>query len=157
VERRAAVRVLAVAGALLLVGSQFATVISVDVASGSCETLNDTDPTLAERCVQSGFERHGPAFALLAVAILAMALWADRSRPAALGLLALGAVAVAIALLGDLPASRETGVIGRNYAGAEGQAGAGLWLEAVGGALAVAAGAVALLPAAQPLKRPAAG
>ena len=45
--------------------SQFATVVSVDVASGSCEVLNDTDPTLAERCVQSGFERHGAAFALL--------------------------------------------------------------------------------------------
>ena len=61
--------------ALLLLASQFATVVSVDVAAGSCEGLNDTDPTLAERCVQGGFERHGPAFALLAAAVLGMALW----------------------------------------------------------------------------------
>ena len=131
--------------ALLLLASQFATVVSVDVAAGSCEALNDTDPTLAERCVQGGFERHGPAFALLAAAVLAMALWADRSRPAGLGLIALGAVALGIALFNDLPASQETGVIGRDYAGAEAQAGIGLWLEVAGGALAVLAGLVALL------------
>jgi hypothetical protein len=133
--------------ALLLLASQFATVVSVDVAAGSCEGLNDTDPTLAERCVQGGFERHGPAFALLAAAVLAMALWAYRSRSAGAGLVALGAVALGIVLFGDLPAARETGVIGRDYAGAEAQAGAGLWLEAAGGVLAVLAGALALMPA----------
>jgi hypothetical protein len=131
--------------ALLLLASQFATVVSVDVAAGSCEALNDTDPTLAERCVHGGFERHGPAFALLAAAVLAMALWADRNRTAGLALIALGLVALSIALFSDLPASRETGVIGRDYAGAEAQAGAGLWLEVAGGALAVLAGLVALV------------
>jgi hypothetical protein len=132
--------------ALLLLASQFATVVSVDVAAGSCEALNDTDPTLAERCVQGGFERHGAAFALLAAAVLALALWADRSRPAGLGLIALGAVALGIALLSDLPAAQETGVIGRDYAGAEARAGLGLWLEVAGGALAVLAGLLALAP-----------
>ena len=105
--------------ALLLLASQFATVVSVDVATGSCEALNDTDPTLAERCVQGGFERHGPAFALLAALVLAMALWADRNRAAAVGLIALGLVALSIALFNDLPASQETGVIGRDYEGAQ--------------------------------------
>ena len=132
--------------ALLLLASQFATVVSVDVATGSCEALNDTDPTLAERCVQGGFERHGPAFALLAALVLAMALWADRNRAAAVGLIALGLVALSIALFNDLPASQETGVIGRDYEGAQAKAGAGLWLEAAGGALAVLAGLVALVP-----------
>ncbi len=47
-------------------------------------------------------------------------------------------------LFSDLPATRETGVIGRDYAGAEAKAGLGLWLEAAGGALAVLAGLVAL-------------
>jgi hypothetical protein len=56
-------------------------------------------------------------------------------------------VALGIVLFGDLPAARETGVIGRDYAGAEAQAGAGLWLEAAGGVLAVLAGALALMPA----------
>ena len=132
--------------ALLLLASQFATVVSVDVAGGSCEVLNDTDPTLAERCVQGGFERHGPGFALLAAAVLLMALWADRSRPAGAGLVLLGAVALGIVLFGDLPAARETGVIGRDYAGAEAKAGLGLWLEAAGGAVAVLAGVLALWP-----------
>ena len=81
--RQSAVRALAVLGALIMVGSQFATVVSVDVASGSCTSLSDTDPTLAERCVQSGIERHGAVFPLLGVAILAMSLGAARSRPAA--------------------------------------------------------------------------
>jgi hypothetical protein len=130
--------------ALLLLASQFATVVSVDVASGSCAGLNDTDPTLAERCVQGGFERHGPAFALLAAAVLAMALWAGRSRSAGAGLIVLGAVALGIALFGDLQAARETGVIGRDYAGAQAEAGAGLWLEVAGGAVAVLAGLLAL-------------
>jgi len=144
--RVATARALAVVAALLLVGSQFATVVSVDVAGGSCEALNDTDPTLAERCVQGGFERHGPAFALLAAAVLAMALWATRSRAAGLGLVAIGAVALGIVLFGDLPASRESGVIGRDYSGAEAQAGAAIWLEAAGGALAVLAGLLVLMP-----------
>ena len=44
---------------MLLLSSAFATVISVDVAHRQREQLNDTDPTLADRCVQTGFERHG--------------------------------------------------------------------------------------------------
>ncbi|MBN1528372.1 MAG: hypothetical protein JW895_04890 [Thermoleophilaceae bacterium] len=138
------VRPLAMLAALLLLASQFMTVVSVDVAAGSCEALNDTDPTLAERCVQGGFERHGPAFALLAAAVLAMALWAERSRSAGLGLIALGAVALGIALLSDLPAANEAGVIGRDYAGAEARPGPGLWLEVAGGAVAVLAGLLGL-------------
>ena len=49
-----------------------------------------------------------------------------------MGLVVLGAVALGIVLFGDLPATRETGVIGRDYAGAEAKAGLGLWLEAAG-------------------------
>ena len=40
-------------------------IVSVDVAGGSCEVINDSSPELADGCVQSGFERHGPALLLL--------------------------------------------------------------------------------------------
>jgi hypothetical protein len=55
-----------------------------------------------------------------------------------------GAVALGIVLLNDLPASKETGVIGRDFAGAKAQAGVGLYLEAAGGLLAMVAAVVAL-------------
>ena len=50
-----------------------------------------------------------------------------------------GAVALGIVLLNDLPASNETGVIGRDFAGAKAEPGAGLYLEAAGGLLAMVA------------------
>jgi len=45
-----------------------------------------------------------------------------------------------LALLRDLPASDDTGLIGRDYANATASAGAGLWFELIGGLLAVVAG-----------------
>jgi hypothetical protein len=144
--RRLLLPILAAAGALLLLISAFATVISVDVASGSCEQLSDTDPGLADRCVQTGFERHGIVFPLLALAVVVMALgaWRGRSRPAAAALVALGAVAAGITVLGDLPSSNDTGVIGRNFAGASAEPGPGLWLAVIGGVLVILAGAAGL-------------
>src|SRR5918911_1739467 len=65
----------AVAGALM-VAATFTTVAKVDVAGGSCEVINDTNPSLAARCKLSGFERHGPALALLGALALAMGLGA---------------------------------------------------------------------------------
>src|SRR5215210_3456470 len=62
--------------ALLLALTEFLTVASVDVASGSCQVINDANPELADRCTLSGFERHGGAFVLLALLTLAMALGA---------------------------------------------------------------------------------
>ncbi len=137
--------ILAAAGALMLLSSAFATVISVDVASGSCEQLNDTDPALADRCVQTGFERHSIVFPLLALAVVVMAVGAWRgSRPAAAALVAFGAVAAGITVLNDLPASNDTGVIGRDFAGASAQPGTGLWLALLGGVVTILAGAAGL-------------
>jgi hypothetical protein len=65
-------------------------------------------------------------------------------------------VALAITLLSDLPAANETGVIGRDFAGAEGRAGTGLRLEAVGAILLIAAGALGLTLAPRPAPRRAA-
>jgi hypothetical protein len=145
------------AGILMLI-SLFSTIASVDVANGSCEVINDANPELADRCSLSGFERHSIAFLLLGVICLALAYGAGpgRSRPAAIGLLAVGAVALIFALLVDLPVTDDTGAIGRDFEGATAGAGTGLWIEVVSGVLALAAGGLALLippPAPAPRRR----
>jgi hypothetical protein len=138
---------LGLAGALLLVATEFTAVATVDVASGSCEVIQDTNPELADRCELSGFERNGGAFVLLALLATVMAFGAGlgRSRPAAFALVVIGALVLLWALLVDLPVTDETGAIGRNFEGAEAAAGPGLRLELLGGALVAASGVVALL------------
>ena len=127
--------------------TEVTTVISIDVAVGSCDSIYDTSPELAGDCRQTGLERSSVALLLLALLTLVMGSGAafGRSRPAAVALVGIGAVVLGIALLVDLPASDDTGLIGRRYAAAEATAGAGLWLELVGGALAVVAGLLRLL------------
>ena len=92
------------------------------------------------------FERHGPAFALLGVLAVVMAVGAGLggSRPAALALMAIGLVGVVVTLATDLKASGETGAIGRFYGNAK-AVNPGLYLELLAGALAVAAGLVRLV------------
>jgi hypothetical protein len=143
---------LAVAGtgflaALLLVATEFAAVATVDVAAGSCEVIQDTNPELADRCELSGFERNGGAFLLLAALTVVMAWGAGPggSRPAALALIAVGLMVLAWALLVDLPVTDETGALGRNFEGATAAAGPGFTLEIVAGVLAVLAGLIGLL------------
>jgi hypothetical protein len=133
--------------AVLLVVTEFSTVASVDVAGGSCEVINDADPTLADRCALSGFERNGGAFLLLAALTVLMAWGAGMggSRPAALALVAVGVIVLGWALLVDLPVTDETGAIGISFEGATAGAGPGFTIELVAGALACIAGAVGLL------------
>jgi hypothetical protein len=140
-----------VVAAVLLVVTEFSTIASVDVASGSCQVIQDTNPELADRCELSGLERNGGAFFLLAALALFMAWGAGigASRPAAFALVALGVAVIAWALLVDLPETNETGALGRGYEGATAAAGAGLTIELVAGALALAAGAVRLLAPAR--------
>ena len=141
------VAVAALAAAVLMLLTEVTTVISVDVAAGSCDSIYDTSPELADDCEQTGFERSSVALLLLALLTLAMGFGAafGKSRPAALALVAIGVVVLGITLLVDLPASDDTGLIGRRYAAAEATAGTGLWLELVGGGLAVLAGLLRLL------------
>ena len=122
-------------------------IVSVDVASGSCEVINDSDPALADGCVQSGFERHGPALLLLGLVTATMAWGAGLggSRPAAAALVGLGLVVLAIALLIDLPVTDDTGAIGPRFEGAEAHAEIGFYMELAAGALAVVTGATGLL------------
>ena len=135
------------AAAVLLFATEFSTVASVDVASGSCEVIHDTDPALADRCELSGFERNGGAFLLVGALTLAMGWGAGfgGSRPAAVALLAIGAAVLLWALLVDLPVTDETGALGDSFEGARAEAGAGLWLELAAAVLAAGAGAARLL------------
>jgi hypothetical protein len=138
--------VLGAAAALLMVVAELTTIASVDVATGSCEVINDSAPELADRCKLSGLERHGGALILLAILTVVMAWGAGLggSRPAAAALVLIGAVVLGVGLLLDLPETDETGAIGRNFEGATASAGAGLYLELAAGALAIAAGALRL-------------
>jgi hypothetical protein len=141
------VAVAALAAGVLMLLTEVTTVISVDVATGSCSNIYDTSPDLADDCQQKGFERSSVALLLLGLLTIAMGSGAafGRSRPAAVALVVIGVVVLGITLGVDLPASDETGLIGRRYAAAQATAGSGLWLELVGGALAVVAGLVRLL------------
>ena len=142
-----AVLALGALAGLMLVATEFTTVASVDVASGSCEVINDANPDLADRCSLSGFERHGGAFVLLGVlaALMAFGAGPGGSRPAAAALMAVGAVALVWALAVDLPETTKTGAIGRSFEGATGGRGPGFWLEVLGAMLAGGAGLTAFL------------
>jgi hypothetical protein len=142
--------------ALLMVLADFLPIVSVDVASGSCEVINDTSPELADGCKQTGFERHGPALVLLALVVATMAWGAGMggSRPAAAALLAVGVVVLAIALLIDLPVTDDTGAIGPRFEGAQAEAEAGFTLELAAGVLAAVAGAARLLRVRLPTPSP---
>jgi hypothetical protein len=137
---------LGLAGALLLVVTEFTAVATVDVASGSCEVIQDANPELADRCELSGFERNGGALILLAVLVALMAWGAGpgRSRPAAMALVVIGVLVLLWALLVDLPVTGETGAIGRDFEGAEAAAGPGLTLEIVAGLFTLAGGLAGL-------------
>ena len=144
-------RALAVTGAgvlaaVLMGAADVLAIVSVDVASGSCEVINDSDPELADGCVQSGLERHGPALLLLGLlaAVMAWGAGVGGSRPAAAALMGAGLVVLGIALLIDLPVTNDTGAIGPRFEGAEARPEVGFYLELVAGVLAAGAGAAAL-------------
>jgi hypothetical protein len=130
-----------------MVMGEFATVASVELTGvdEGCE-VQLLDPELRDRCELSGFDRHGGALLLIAALTLALAIGAGigGSRPAAAGLAAAGALVLGIALLIDLPVTDDTGAIGPRFEGAGASGGPGLWLELVGGALALGAGVLRL-------------
>jgi hypothetical protein len=134
----------ALLAALLLVATEFLTIASVDVASGSCEVISRRE--LVDRCQLSGFERHGGAFLLLGALALPMAVGAGRgrSRPAATALVAIAVIVLAFALARDLPQTKETGAVGVAFEGARGEAGAGLYMEIVAAVLLATGGALVL-------------
>ena len=138
---------LSIVAAALLVAAEFSTVFEVTV--GSLEVVQRS---------ASGGENHG--YALLVVAVFAVALTllglrgADRAP--GLALVALGAVALLVALAVDLPDTRGSGRLPESlaYENARARAGVALGLEIAGGVLLLAAGGL-LVAAQQPGRRPA--
>ena len=88
--------------------------------------------------ITKGGEHHGYALGLIGLVSLPMSWGAviGRSRPASAALAILGALALLIAAVFDVPSLDDTGLIGRTYDLAEANPGPGFWLEiACGGVL----------------------
>lgn len=141
----AVVLTLGVLGALLLVAAEFTTIARVEIPGRTCREVADL--SAADRCELSGFERHGGALLLLGALAVLMAVGAARrgSRRAGLALITVATLVLGMALLRDLPEAGRTGAIGITYEGADGRAGAGLFIEIAGGLLLALAGALTLV------------
>jgi hypothetical protein len=139
---RIALLVLPLAGAALLIAAEFSTLYDIRVVTA-----------MPEGGTFSAGGHHGYALGVIGVAIAVMTLGAvlGGSRPAAVAVLALALVALAIALLIDLPDVHETGLIGRTYDAAEAEPRAGFYLEIAGGCAALLGGALIVL--ARPRRR----
>jgi hypothetical protein len=94
----------------------------------------------------TGGAHHGYAIGLIGLVSLPMSYGAvlGGSRPASAALVVLGALALAIAAIFDLPSLNETGLIGRTYDLAEANPGPGFWVEIVAAAVLVAGGLLLL-------------
>jgi hypothetical protein len=147
------VAALGAAAGLLVALSDFTHLAYVRTLTASCSDL----ATAQDRgsCLTVGHESHHYAFALLGLFILVMTygVAAGGSRPAAVALVAAGAVVLAISLLHDLPNTTKTGEVGREFARAQAHKGAAVWFEVVGAALSIASGALALWRDPPPLRQ----
>lgn len=115
-------------GVALLVAATFATVISIRV--GTTSRLAGLDTEL------SGWDRHGPALALLALLAGVMLIGAHRGAlPAMLAIAVAGVAVLAVAVLVDAPDLHDTGLVGAAYEDAAASPGAGFYAEVVGGGL----------------------
>jgi hypothetical protein len=107
--------------------------------------------------ITKGGAHHGYALAVLGVAALPMAVGSTLggSRPAALAVTAIGAVALLIGLVIDLPSLNESGILARTYEGARAHPGTGFWVELVA-ALGLLGGGLVVLrrTAGRPVRRP---
>jgi hypothetical protein len=140
---RAAPVVLLAAALVALVAAEFSTLREIKAVT-----------VVPKGGTTSGGSHHGYALAVIAVAAAVMGFGALRggSRPAALALIALGAVALLIVLVIDLPSLDDTGLIGRTYDLAEAHPSTGFWLE-LGGAIALLASGGLLLRSRMALAR----
>jgi hypothetical protein len=97
--------------------------------------------------ITKGGSQHGYALGLLGLASLPMSFGAviGRSRPASAAVAVLGALALAIIAVLDVPSLDDTGLIGRTYDLAKASPGAGFWLELVSAAVLLVGGLLLLL------------
>jgi hypothetical protein len=134
---RWALCVVGLAGAILLIISDFAVVTHVKVIT---VVLPGTEVT--------GFDQNDGAMLVLGLVALPMLYGAGRagSRPAMAAVGLLGLVALLIALIGDLPDVTKVGTIVRErYEDAKAEPQAGFYLETLGAVLLLIAGGALLL------------
>ena len=133
--RRAAPFLLLLAALAALVAAEFSTLREIKAVT-----------VVPEGGRTSGGSHHGYALLVIAAAALVMGFGAlrGRSRPAALAVAVLGAVALLIVLVIDLPALDDTGLIGRTYDLAEANPSTGFWLELFGAIALMASGLLLL-------------
>ena len=131
---------LALAAAVLLIIGELTRLSYRTIGQGACDERINPDI-----CTTTGADAHHYVLWVIAVALLAFAFGAavGRSRPAAVAAMACGVATLFIALVLDLPDLDDTRGIEALYNNAEGHIGTAFWLELIGGALAVAAGALA--------------
>lgn len=145
-ERRGLLLVLVpgVVAGLLMIVSEFLLTHYITVGGASCTTA--APASVRDSCAVDGFSGHHGAIAIVGLFTIIMAVGATlgRSRPAAIAMLAAGAVCLGIALIADLPDTNSTGSISPLYSQAAAHAGAGFWLELIGALLAIGAAAMAL-------------
>ena len=143
----AALAAAAFVGAILLVVAEFSTVYEIKAGRA--------DPAAVVKTA-TGHAQHSFALLVLGLAALVMAYGAARrgSRPAMAAILAVGVVALLIALVGDLPDATSTGTYGHNFEDARAVRGTGFYLETLGGFLLVIAGSAGLY-LSSPGRRPA--
>ena len=130
-------------GGALLIAAEFSTVGVHRRGQRKLRRAGGAD--LSDGCETTGLEQHGGALIVLGVAALLLTLVAARgtNRPAALALMAIGALAVVLALVRDLDQADETGVVGLRYEEARAVIGPGLYLEIAAGGLCVLAAGLA--------------
>lgn len=115
------------AGALALLAATFTDVVVVRAGSVSGG--------------DSGFDRHGPALILLALAACGLVVLILRgARAACPALLAVGLTAIVLAVAGDVPDIGTEGAYGTLYPSATTAAGVGFFLETLGGVLVLLCG-----------------
>jgi len=127
---RALLLLLGIAGAALLVVSEFQPLLQVQVGVAEPKVVKDE---------VIGHEQHAYGLVILGALALAMtygAAW-GLSRPAMVALGAIGLIALLIALVLDLPDARTTGLIGERYENAAATPGLGFYLETAGAVVLV--------------------
>jgi hypothetical protein len=125
-----------VAGALLLILSEFLTVREIVVL-----TVVPPDGT------DTGGSLHAYALGVLGLAMLPMSFGAvvRGARPAAVALVILAVAACAIVLFVDRPVLDDAGIFARTYDQAEAEPATGFYLESLGAALALIGAVSALM------------
>ena len=125
-----------VAGALLLIVSEFVTVREIHAVT-----------VVPPGGTSTGGDLHSYALGIIGLAMLPMAYGAvvRRARPAAVAVIVLAAAAAVVVLLVDRPVLDDTGLVGRTYDLAEARPAVGFYLESLGAALALVGGVWALM------------